>query len=56
MRLGGVVPPLGQSEFQQRAIEQLAGIVAEKGPPRTVGAFEAGREPDDQEPRALWSE
>jgi hypothetical protein len=38
--LGRVVPSFGQAEFQQRAIEQLAGIVAKKRASRAVGTFE----------------
>src|SRR5262249_9759051 len=39
----------GQSMVEQCAIEEVAGIVAGKGPPGAVGPLEARRQPDDQQ-------
>ena len=40
-----------EAEFDQRRVEQVAGIIAGEGPPGAVGAAQAGRQADDQEPR-----
>ena len=49
----GSCAPAGKPDLEQSAIEQLAGIVAEEGPPGAVGALQSRREPDDQQPRAV---
>ena len=50
---GDVVAPAGKPDLEQRAVEQLAGVVAEKGPPGAVCALQPGSEADDEEPRAV---
>ena len=52
-RRAWIVPPARQPDLQQRAVEQLAGIVAEEGPAGAVGALQSGREPDDEQPRVI---
>ena len=56
LRRGDIVPSARKPDLEQRAVEQLAGIVAEEGPPGAVGAFQPGREPDDEEPRVVGAE
>ena len=50
---GDVMLASRQTHFQQRAIEQLPGMVAEKRTPGAIGAFETRREAHDQQPRIL---
>ena len=50
---GDIVASAGKPDLEQRAVEQLAGIVAEEGPAGAVGALQPGSEPDDEEPRAV---
>ena len=45
------MPASRQTGFQERSIEQLSRIVAEKGAPGAVCAFEARRQSHDQEAR-----
>ena len=42
----------GEAEADQRAVEQVAGIVAGERPAGAVGAAQAGRQADDQQPHA----
>src|SRR3546814_5830183 len=49
----GLVAPLGQPEFIERRIEQIARIIAGERPPGAIRALLARREPDDREPR-VW--
>ena len=49
-----IIGPRGEcaarkTEFMERAIEQVAGIVAGEWSPRTVGAAQARRQPDEQQ-------
>ena len=53
VRRAQVVAPAGKPDLEQRAVEQLAGVVAEKGPPGAVRALQPGSEADDEEPRAV---
>ena len=46
-----LVVAAGEAEFDQRRVEQVAGIVAGERPAGAVGAAQAGREADDQQPR-----
>src|SRR3546814_1455485 len=48
----GLVAPLGQPEFIERRIEQIARIIAGERPPGAIRAMLARREPDDREPRS----
>src|SRR5215813_10489720 len=50
------MPPARQAHFEQREIEQLAGIIAEKWSPGAVGALESRREPDNEQARAIRAE
>ena len=45
----GAVISLGQAEFTQGRVQQFAGMIAGKRPPGAVGAFETGRQADDQQ-------
>jgi len=45
-----LITPLGEAEAGERAIEQVAGIVAGERAARPVGALEPGCQPDDQQP------
>ena len=56
LRRGDIVASARKPDLEQRAVEQLAGIVAEEGAPGAVGAFQPGREADDKEPRAVGAE
>src|SRR3546814_2149022 len=49
----GLVAPLGQPEFIERRIEQIARIIAGERPPGAIRALLARREPDDRAPR-VW--
>ena len=51
-----VVGAAGEAGFEQRVVKKLAGIVAEKRPPGAIGAFESGRQPDDEKPRRPGAE
>ena len=46
-----LVDAVGKAVFEQRRVEQVAGVVAGEGPPGAVGALQARREADDQQPR-----
>ena len=46
----------GQPSLQQGAVEQFPGMVAEKRPACSVGAFEARSEPDNEKARRLAPE
>ena len=41
----------GEAVFLQRGVEQVAGVVAGERPPGAVGAAQARRQADDQQPR-----
>ena len=51
----GAIDALGEAVLEQRLVEQIAGIVAGEGAAGAVGAFEARRQTDDQQPRRLRS-
>jgi len=48
--------PSRQTEFQQRAIEKLPGMVAEKRTPGAVGALQARGQSNNQETCAVGAE
>ena len=45
-----LITPAGESERDQRLVEQVARVVAGERPAGPVGAAQAGGEADDQEP------
>ena len=49
----GVEPALGEAVCPQSGIEQVAREVAGEGPAGSVGAAQAGRQPDDEKPDRL---
>src|SRR5262245_7564265 len=53
LRGSDVVMPTRKPDPEQRAVKQLAGIIAEEGTAGTVGAFQSWRESDDEEPRII---
>ena len=53
--MAAIAPPR-QAELEQRCEQQVAGIVAGKGPAGPVRAAQAGREADDQDLRAARPE
>src|SRR3990170_1662219 len=48
---GGIVTPACQPQLEKRAVEKLAGMVAEKGTSRAVGALQTRRESNNEESR-----
>ena len=46
-----LIGALGEAVFEQRGVEQVAGIVAGEGTAGAVGALHARREANDQETR-----
>ena len=55
-RRGRVVAAAREPIFEQRAVQELAGIVAEKGPSGAVGAFQTGRQAHDEQPCRVGAE
>ena len=51
-----VIDAAREAEFEQGRVEQVARIVAGEGPPGPVGAAQAGRQADDQQPRVARPE
>ena len=44
------ISPGREAVFDQRLIEKVSGEIAREGPPRAVGAIEARRQTNDQQP------
>ena len=51
-----LVAPAGEAELQQRCVEEIAGVVAGERSPGAIGAVEARREADDQQPAGFVAE
>ena len=45
-----LIDAVGKAVFEQRRVQQVAGVIAGEGPAGAVGALHARREPDDQQP------
>ena len=56
LRRSNIMASTREADLEQRAVEQLAGIVAEKWASGTVGTLQPGRKANDEEPRAVRAE
>ncbi len=45
-----LIDAFGKAVFEQRGIEQIAGVIAGERPSGAIGALHAGRQPDNQQP------